>query len=51
MALVSDSDWITAAPHEGEIESAAQLRTLVLTPRIVLEEGTVAVAQLRSIGP
>ena len=53
MALVSCSDWSTAAAHEREIESAVQLRTLVLTPGIVLEEGTLAVAQLlrMSTGP
>ena len=53
MALVSNSDWRTAATHESEIESAVQLRTLVLTPGVVLEEGTLAVAQLLrlSTGP
>ena len=53
MALVSNSDRRTAAAHKREIESAVQLRTLVLTPGIVLEEGPLAVAQLLrlSIGP
>ena len=46
MALVSDSDWRAAATHKGEIEPAVQLRALVLTPGIVLEEGTLGVAQL-----
>ena len=46
MTLVSSSDRRAAASHKCEVESAVQLRSLVLTLGVVLEEGTLAVSQL-----